>query len=184
MKAIIFDLDNTQVFPPNNVTFDLNGVVVGDRILIGKKGGGNDFDFTEMTLATALDGGTETQVDVGLGNIPADAPQTGTIRIVLDDGRIRRQPYTAIDAGLQYFTITSADYLDPDDASISNGVMLAFIDKAAASDPESFTVVYDAVRTLWVRVRDGGATPIKTYEAQAALNDTGGQASALRIDDA
>jgi hypothetical protein len=177
------DLLGATQDPPNNVTFDVNGVVTGDRILVGKKHDSNDdFDFNEMTLAVALTGGTETEVNVGAGNVPADAPQTGVLRVTLDDGRIRRVPYTAHD-GDDGFTIASSDWQDPDDAGIGNGVMLAFIDKAAASDPESFTIVYDANRTLWVRVRDGGGTPIKTYEAQATLNNTGGQASALRIDD-
>lgn len=176
-------LDNTDQQPPNNVTFDVNGVVVGDRILVGKKHTvNNDFDFSEMTLNTTLSGGAETNVDVGTGNVPADAPQTGVLRITLDDGRIRRVPYTAHDSD-DGFTIDPTDFSGANQATSGKGVMLAFIDKAAATDPESFTVVYDAPRTLWVRVRDGGASPIKTYEAQASLGSTGGQASALRIDD-
>jgi hypothetical protein len=177
------DLLNATQDPPNNVTFDLNGVEVGDRCLVGKKHSSNaDFDFSEMTLATTLNGPAETIVDVGTGNIPADAPQTGVLRVTLDDGRIRRVPYLSHDSDDE-FTIASSDWQDPDDATAGVGVMLAFIDKVAASDPESFTVVYNADRTLWVRVRDG-AEPIKTYEAQATLNNTGGQASALRIADA
>lgn len=182
---LLKDLLNADQQPPNNVTFDVNAVVAGDRILVGKKHTSNaDFDFEEMTLATALTGAAETNVDVGTGNVPADAPQTGVLRITLDDGRIRRVPYTAHD-GDDGFTIGSTDFQTVNSAAISNGVMLAFIDKAAASDPESFTVVYDADRTLWVRVRDGGAaSPIKTYESQATLNSGGGSATALRISDA
>jgi hypothetical protein len=175
--------------PPNNVTFTVNGVEFGapkDRILVGKKhDSNNDFDFDEMTLDTGAEmvTGSETVVDVGTGNVPADAPQTGVLRITLDDGRVRRQAYISHNEDDQ-FTITSADYLSPDDAAAGNGVMLAFIDKEAAADPETFIVKYDAARTLWVRVRNGGTSPIKTYEAQAALGDTGGSATALRIDDA
>jgi hypothetical protein len=181
---LLKDLLNADQQPPNNVTFDLNAVVAGDRILVGKKhDSNNDFDFEEMTLAVALTGGTETEVNVGAGNVPADAPQTGVLRVTLDDGRIRRVPYTSHDSD-DAFTIASSDWQDPDDAGIGNGVMLAFIDKAAATDPESFTIVYDANRTLWVRVRDGGGTPIKTYESQASLTNAGGSATALRISDA
>lgn len=181
---LLKDLLNADQQPPNNVQFNVNGVVSGDRILVGKKHDSNaDFDFEEMTLNTALTGAAETNIDVGTGNVPADAPTTGVLRVTLDDGRIRRVAYTAHD-GDDGFTIGSSDWQDPDDAGIGNGVMLAFIDKAAASDPESFTIKYDADRTLWVRVRDGGGTPIKTYEAQATLNNTGGSATALRIDDA
>lgn len=177
------ELGGSTQYPPNNVIWSLGGLVVGDRILVMKKHATNpDFDFAELTLGTTLSGATETQVDVGVGNIPADAPQTGVLRIVLDDGRVRRQPYTAHDSN-RYFTIASADYQDPDDATAGNGVSLAFLDKAAASDTEQFTLKYNADRTLWVRVRDGGGTPIKTYEAQSSLTNLGGQATATRIDD-
>jgi hypothetical protein len=174
-------LDGTDQQPPNNVTFTLSGLVVGDRILVGKKAAGSDFDFSEMTLTTTLNGAGVTSVVVNA--IPADAPQTGVLRITLDDGRIRRVPYTAHN-GSNTFTIASTSFVDPDDATSGNGVMLAFIDKAAGDVAEAFTVVYNAPRTLWVRVRDGGASPIKTYESQATLGSGGGAATALRISDA
>ena len=167
--------------PPNNVTFSLSGLVAGDRILIGKKAVGSVFDWDEMTLATTLNGGTETQIDVGLGNVPLDAPATGVLRVELDDGRYRRIAYTSHDT--QYFTVDSSDWQDPDDATAGVGVMLAFIDKAAASDTEEFTLQYNAARTLWVRVRWGGALPIKTYESQGTLGAAGGSAVASRIAD-
>ena len=170
--------------PPNNVTFSLSGLVTSeDRVLIGKKDTGNDFDWDEMSLAVALTGATETTVDVGTGNIPADAPATGVLRITLDDGRIKRVPYTSHDSDDE-FTIGSTDFTDPGDAGIGKGVMLAFIDKVAASNPEEFTLQYDSSRTLWIRVRDGGATPIKTYESEGTLGSTGGSAVASRISDA
>jgi hypothetical protein len=169
--------------PPNNVTFILSGLISGDRILIGNKDTGNDFEWTEMTLAAALDTGTETIVDVGAGNIPADAPATGVLRVTLDDGRHRRIAYTGHD-GDDEFTIGSSDWLDPDDAAIGKGVMLAFIDKQTALTQEEFTLQYDATRTLWIRVREGtSATPIKTYEGPGTLGATGGSATVGRIDD-
>ena len=83
------------------------------------------------------------------------------------------------------FTLNAGyvDWQDPDDATAGKGVMISFLDKAAASDTEQFTVQYDADRTLWVRRRDGGATPKKTYEAQSTLGNTGGSATATIIDD-
>lgn len=181
----VTDLSGTERTPPNNVTFSLSGVEVGeDRILIGNKDTGDDFKWTEMTLATALTGAAETIVDVGTGNIPDDAPATGVLRITLDDGRHRRIAYTSHD-GDDEFTIGSSDWQDPDDAAIGKGVMLAFIDKLAAADPEEFTLQYAApTRTLWLRVRDGGATPIKTWESSGILGITGGSAVAARISDA
>ena len=169
--------------PPNNVIFTLSGLISGeDRVLIGQKDTGNAFKWTEMALATALTTGTETQVDVGVGNVPADAPATGVLRVTLDDGRVRRVAYTA--HGTQYFTIASSSWVDPDDAAISNGVMLAFIDKLAAGTSEEFTLQFDAQRSLWIRVRDGGSSPIKTFESQGTLTSTGGSAVASRISDA
>ena len=180
----VTDLGGTERIPPNNVTFSLSGVVVGEsRILIGNKDTGNDFEWDEMTLNTTLNGATETIIDVGTGNIPADAPATGVLRVTLDDGRRRRVAYTSHD-GDDEFTIASSDWQDPDDATAGNGVMLAFIDKLATSDPEEFTLQFDATRTLWIRSRDGGATPLKTYESQGTLSSTGGSATASQISDA
>jgi len=170
--------------PPNNVTFTLSGLVAGDRVLIGNKDTGDAFEWTEMTIDTGHDltTGAETIVDVGTAGIPADTPSTGILRIVLDDGRIMRVPYLSHD-GDDEFTIGSTDFSGTKEAAAGNGVMLAFIDKAAASDVEDFTLQFDAIRTLWIRVRDGGATPIKTYEAQGSLGTSGGSGSASRIDD-
>lgn len=176
------ELGGTTQTPPNNVIWTLGGLVVGDRVLVMKKHATNpNFDFAEMTLATTLNGASETSVVVNA--IPADAPQTGVLRITLDDGRVRRVPYTAHN-GSTTFTIGSTNFTDPNDATAGNGVSLAFIDKAAGSDTEQFTVKYNADRTLWVRVRDGGATPIKTYEAPSSLTNLGGSATATRITDA
>jgi hypothetical protein len=179
----VTDLTNTERTPPNNVTFSLSGVEPSeDRILVGKKDTGDDFDWDEMTLAVALDANGETIVDVGTGNIPADAPASGILRITLDNGKIKYQSYSSHD-GDDEFTIPSSDYL-AEPAAIGKGVMLAFIDKLAAADPEEFTLQFDAQRTLWIRVRDGGGTPIKTFESQGVLYSTGGSAVVQRITDA
>ena len=136
-----------------------------------------------MSLNTTLNGGSETTIDVGTGNIPADTPQTGTLRVTLDDGRIRRIAYTSHD-GDDGFTVASSDWTDPDDATAGNDVMLSYIDKLATGTSENFTVVYDNDRDLFVRVRDGGASPIKTFETPATLGIGGGSASAIRTSDA
>ena len=170
--------------PPNNVTFSLAGLIAGeDRILIGPKDTGNDFKWDEMTLGVTLNTTARTIVNVGAGNIPNDAPSTGVLRITLDDGRIRRIPYLSHD-GDDEFTIASTDFTDPLDATAANGVMLAFIDKLATGTPEEFTLQFDATRSLWIRVRDGGGTPIKTYESEGSLGSSGGSAVASRITDA
>jgi hypothetical protein len=174
--------------PPNNQDFDVNGGTSGeDYILVGKKHGSNpDFDWDEMTLATTLDSSGQTQVDVGAGNIPLDAPAAGTIRVTLDDGRHRKIAYTSLSGGTpaQYFETASTNWTTPDDATQAiRGVMISFIDKECDADPQTVNIKYTAPRTFWVRARDGGTTPIKTSEGQAAFTSTGGSATISQITD-
>ena len=178
----VTDLDGDVNSAPNNVTWYLYGLVIGDRVLVGPKDTGDAFDFDQMTLNTGLNS-TTTIVDVGTGNIPDNTPTSGVLRITLDDGRIKRVPYTSHD-GDDEFTIPSTDFTDPEDAIATNGVMLAYLDLAATSSTESYTVKYESAQDLRVRVRDGGGTPIKTYEANSSLGSTGGSATASRISDA
>jgi hypothetical protein len=63
------------------------------------------------------------------------------------------------------------------------GGFISYIDIATATTEESFTSVYLADRTLFIRVRDGGGTPIKTFETTATLGTGGGSATAIRTTD-
>lgn len=179
---MLFDLTNTQQIPPNNVTWTLYGLVAGDRILVGPKDTGDAFKFAQMALATALTGAAETIVDVGAGNIPANTPASGTLRIELDTGIYRYQAYTSHD-GDDEFTIASSDYTDPNDAGIGNDVMVSYIDKASAGTSENFQTIHTEDLSLRIRVRDGGATPIKTFETNSTLVAAGGSATASRVSD-
>jgi len=184
----VFDLANTLRTPPNNVVFTVYGLVNGeDRVLVTNAGTGVNVDYDQLALGTTLVSGTATQVDVGIGNIPADTPQTGTLRIELDTGIYRFQAYNSHDNS-RYFTITSADYSGTLTATAANDVFLAYIDKLAGASSEQVTFKYSAPRTLFVRVRDGGTAgdvkPIKTFETTAGLSSGGGSATAIRTDDA
>lgn len=177
----VFDLTNTQITPPNNVTYTVFGLVSGeDRVLVTNNNAG-DIDFTQLTLSTDLTTGTETSV-VCTASIPVDTPSSGNIRILLDDGRYRLQPYNSYTSAT--FAITSADYLDPDDATGAKNIFVSYIDKLAGATEEAFTTVYDADRTMFVRVRDGGGSPIKTFETTSVLGTNGGSATAIRTPDA
>ena len=180
---LVFDLTNTQVNPPNNVTFTVFGLISGeDRVLVSNDNAGG-IDFAQMTLSITLDGGTETIINVGSANIPADTPSSGNLRVELDDGRHRLIAYTSHD-GDDEFTTASTDWQDPDDATSGNDVFLAYIDKLAGATEEAYTTVYDSDRTLFIRVRDGGGTPIKTFETTGTLGNAGGSATAIRTPDA
>ena len=189
------DLDDYVMNAPSNATFSLYGLVSGeDRVLIMKKHASNDdFNFTEMALDFVLNGVAETSVWIGHANgdntsIPLDAPQSGVLRITLDDGRHKRVPYTAYDPVFDEFTIPATDFSGSESAAVGNGVSFAFIDKVATNSIESFTLPYNADRTLWMRVTDGGtagdATPIKVWESQGNFSSIGGNASVKRESDA
>lgn len=69
-------------------------------------------------------------------------------------------------------------------AETGNSIFISYIDKLATSGSESFTGVYSADRNLFVRVRDGGGTPIKTFETTGTLGSAGGSATPIRTSDA
>lgn len=183
----VFDLTNTAVFPPNNVTFTVFGIKSGeDRVLVTNNSGG-DIDFTQMATDTTLNGGTETAVSINPApGIPIDTPATGTIRIERDDGLYSRHAFSARDTATDTFTIGSTSFVANPATSPAN-VFVSYIDKLAASTSEAFTTVYDADRTLFVRVRDGGtlgdALGIKTAETTGVMGSSGGSATVNRIDD-
>ena len=177
----LFDLNNALQQPPNNVTFTVAGLITGeDYVLVGPKAAGNNFAFNQLILNTTLNGAAELAV-VSTTAIPSDTPTSGYLRIELDDGRSRQQAFSSWTGST--FTIPSSDYTDPDDATAGNDVMIAYIDTQASSSSALFTVVFLAERSLFVRVRDGGGTPIKTFETPATLGSAGGSATAIRTSD-
>lgn len=177
----LFDLTNTQRVPPNNVTFTVSGLVSGeDRVLVGPENGSGGLDLDQLTLSTALTGGTETSVVVTT-TIPSDTPSTGTIRIELDDGRYREQAYTSYSGST--FTIASTDYSGANSAASTNNVFISYIDELATGSTATFTSVYSSDRTLFIRVRDGAGTPIKTFETTGTLGSSGGSSTAIRTSD-
>lgn len=171
----LFDLSNTLRNPPNLVTFTVGGLVSGeDRVLVGPESGGS-LDVGQLSLDGALSGG-ETTVVVN-ETIPADTPTSGTIRIFNGD-TYARVTYTGYSGSS--FTGCSGVPAALDNAN----VFISYIDKLAGSSSESFTVVFASTRSLFVRVRDGGASPIKTFETTGTLGAAGGSTTAIRTSDA
>jgi len=175
------DLTANVITPPNNVTFQVLGLVSGDRVLVtNDQSSGIDYD--QMTLQAALNGAAETTANVGTGNIPADTPSSGTIRIETDAGRYLRVAYDSYNTS--HFTFNSSqDFSGVNVAAATNNVFISYIDEAATSNTSQFTTVYDADRTLFIRVRDGGGTPIKTFETTGTLGSSGGSSTAIRTSD-
>lgn len=178
-------LDNIAYQPPNNVTFTVNGLVVGeDRVLVTAESGGV-INTTQYTLNGTLSGASVGSVVVNQA-ISSDTPQPGVLRVVNDEGFEVRLPYTSFSGST--FTLTSTyDFSGVNEnasATTGNGAYIGYIDKLATSTSESFTVVYNADIPLFIRVRDGGGTPIVTFATTGTLTDTGGSTNAIRTSDA
>ncbi len=175
----VFDLTNTQYQAPNYVTFTVGGLVSGDRVLVT-----NDdtsaIDYNQFTLNGALTGAAVTAVVVN-GAIPTDTPATGTIRINRADGQYTRHAYTSW--ATSTFTIASTDF-SSNNASNGANTFISYIDDAASGATMDFTSVYSSDRTLFIRVRAGGGSPIKTFETTGTLGSSGGSTTAIRTSDA
>jgi len=180
---LITALDGVTYSPPNNVTFSVGGLVVGeDRVLVGPELAGG-LNYGQFALNGALTGAAVTAVVI-TGPIPADTPSSGTIRIERADGAYTLHPYSSWTGST--FTITSHNF-STNNAANAADVFISYIDKLAASTTESFTVVYaGSPRALFIRVRDGGtvgASPIKTFETTGSLGAAGGSTTAIRTPD-
>lgn len=176
----LFDLTDTQRIPPNNVTFTVGGLVsTEDRVLMGPASGGV-LQENQLTLSTTLNGATETAV-VCTASIPIDTPSSGTIRIQLDTGIYRRVPYTSFSGTT--FTIGETNFTDPNDATSGNNIYISYIDKIADDTTATVTWVYSSDRSVFIRVRDGGASPIKTFETTGTMGSAGGSSTVIRTAD-
>jgi len=176
----VTDLTDTVINPPNNVTFTVNGLIsTEDRLLVGPEAAGV-LDKTQFILSITLSGATETAV-VSTTAIPSDTPATGTIRIILNSGIERRVAYTSFTGST--FTIASTSFA-ADNATSANNLYLSYIDKIAGATSEAVTWVYSSNRALFVRARDGGSTPIKTFESPATMGTNGGSITIIRTPDA
>ncbi len=173
----VFDLDNTQRQAPNYVTFTVAGLTVGDRVLVTNDDTG--IDYNQMVHTSVINGGAVTSI-VSDSAIPADTPATGTIRIERNDGTYSRHAYTSWTGST--FTIASTDF-STNTAPAGGDIFISYIDKAAASTSESFTTVYSSDRTLFIRVRNGGGSPIKPFETTGTLGSGGGSTTAIQTSD-
>jgi hypothetical protein len=152
----------------SGATASVNGAVTADT------------NLRQLVLQTALTGASVTSVVVTTP-IPTDTPSSGTIRIERNDGQYTRHPYSSWSGST--FTLTSATDFSGNNASAGNNVFISYIDKLADSSSASFSGVYTADRNLFIRVRDGGGSPIKTFETTGTLTSAGGSTTAIRTPD-
>lgn len=175
----VFDLTNTQYSPPNFQTGTVSGLVIGEDYVIVTANDTNNIDFNQFTLNGALTGAAVTAVVIN-GSIPADTPNTGTIRILRANGVYTRHAYTSWTGST--FTIGSTDFSTNNAANGAN-TFISYIDKLATATSESFTGVYTTNRSMFIRVRDGGGSPIKTFESTTTFGSGGFSVTASRISD-
>ena len=180
----LFDLTNTLRIPPNNVQFSVGGLVSGeDYILVGPEtAGGLDEAQFGLNATLSTDNVTSVVIDAA---IPTDTPATGHIRVQDNNGVYRKLHYSSYTGST--FTIDTTDGNEDFagvNATAANNVFIAYIDKVSASTAESFTGVYLSDRSLFIRVRDGGGSPIKTFETTGVLGSGGGSTTAIRTSDA
>jgi hypothetical protein len=121
--------------------------------------------------------GTEA---VGTGTQSAmDTPSSGTLRVKDNTGVYQRVTYTGFTVAASTMAFTGL--VGCPTAAVNNNVFISYIDKLADATSVAFTTIYHSPRTLFVRVRDGKATPIKTFQNTVAL---GNAVSAIRTPDA
>jgi hypothetical protein len=180
-------LDGTTRQPPNNVTFTVNGVQSGWRVLVAPSDGGSGILLTQLSNTNLLNGAAVTSVTVD-EVIPANTPASGTIRIQRTDGRYTSHPYSAVNTGTKTFTITSHDF-SSNTAAIGANIYIAYIDAAASGTSISFnTIQSGGAQTLYVSARFGG-TPstysdsIKPAATTGSLGTTGGSATISSVSD-
>jgi hypothetical protein len=184
----LVDLSGVTNTPPNNVVFTVSGLISGeDTVQVTNYDGvAQTIDYDQLTLNTTLNADNITAVVVTAA-IPTDTPSTGYIRVQDNNGFYRRLHYSSWTGST--FTIDPGNYLDNQEdfltvpATAPKNVYISYLDEVASSTSAAFTVVYSSNRSLFVRVRDGGGTPIKTFETPATLSSTGGSATAIRTSD-
>ena len=187
----LFDLTNSQITPPNNVTFTVSGLVSGeDRVLVAPWDGsstdseGNPaIDTDQLSLNTSLTTDNITSVVVST-SIPSDTPSSGYIRVEDDDGVYRRLHFSSWSGST--FTIDTTDGNEDfasTNATSGNNVYIAYIDELASSSSASFTGVYSSDRNLVVLVRDGGSTPIKEFITSATFGSSDASVTVIRTSD-
>jgi len=179
----ITDLDADVNTPPNNVTFTVTGLVSGeDYVLVGPRAAGILEKNQDTINGTLTDNVTASVVMTTA--IPSDTPTSGTLRVEDDNGVFTRQPFDSY-TGSTYTLTAAYQGSDDADATTGNDAFISYIDKLSTGTSEAFTSVFLATRDLFVRVRDGGASPIVTFESNAAqLTSTGGTIAAIRNSDA
>jgi hypothetical protein len=184
-------------------TFTLTTGNLGGTLNVEVSGvGGAGGQFDRITAGSFLDDGYEngqrisTLLFTNGGNnatFTIDSVTDTAIVVVDDTGMVNE----SAGGGNETITVDGYDFQTggtegtgpsgwaSEDASVNNDAFLAFIDALANATSLSFTGVHGGTnRDLYVRVRDGGGTPIKTFFSDSAqFLATPQTVAAVRTDD-
>lgn len=189
----VFDLTDTQITPPNTVTNSVTGLVVGEDYVFVAPWDGSTLDDngdpaidTDQMLINATYNGAAVGT-ISVNNIPGSTPDSGTIRIVNDEGFHIRLPYDSYDDGTDDFTLTSTYNFSGsglnDSATSGNHCYISYLDKLAGSTTETFQAVYDSDLDLVLVVRDGAGTPIKQHIVDWSFINSNQSTGVIRTSD-
>ncbi len=164
--------DGTVMTAPISAAIEIGNLVAGDSVLSGRSSG-SGFLTNEYTLNGAHASGLSA-ITINEA-IKGDTPLTGYIRV---NGV--RYTYTSYNAGTKTFAISGTL-----GQAFSSGASawVPFLDLIADSDVESATYTSAGGFTGRVRVKRGGANPIKPFNTTFPVGPTGGGANVIRTAD-
>lgn len=182
------NLLEVTINPPDNRSGTVTNLVIGDYVTIypwdgvaTDINGDAEPNFDEMALTVALTAGVSTSVVVGPGNIPANTPSAGFLRVERDsDNNYDLLEYSAFDNGTGTFTLVGTA---PSTATIGNFVFRGLIDAVVTSGTQiSYTAQFTVANSVAITVRRGGSpNPIKTFKTTASFG--GFSVQAVRVAD-
>ena len=166
------NLLETTIAPPDNRSGTVTNLSIGDYVTVypwdgttTDVNGDAEPDFNEMVATTTITGGVSTSVVVGAGNIPANTPAAGYIRVERDsDGNYDLLEYSAWTNTTGTFTLVGTA---TNTCTTPFNVFRALIDRVATATSHSYTATYTTPNDVAVTVRRGGVTPIKTFKTTA-----------------
>jgi hypothetical protein len=112
---LVFDLTNTAVSPPNNVTNTVAGLVAGEDYILVAPWDGSSVDTNgdpaietdQMSINATYNSAGVTTISVN--DIPGSTPDSGTLRVVNDEGFHIKCFYSSYDDTTDDFTLIGSD---------------------------------------------------------------------------
>jgi len=180
------DLTGAVISPPDVIVFTAGNLFKGSATLYPWDGVAVDADDnpqynnSQMTLSTALLG---AEVEVVVNAIPDNTPDSGFLRITLDNGSVQLVAYSARNTGTNTYVISDAF---ASQVTVGAYVWNAYIDSTlnnATAGTLQFTYTYGSDIKAVLEIRDP-ANLIEPYIQPITLGSTNQTVNAIRNSDA